>query len=116
MTWYEEFKSLLVLNNCGCGQQRSSYTPNSTAARRSWRRWPHLSCSLDSQCSSHREEEEEETTVVLPRVLIFSDVNGLKTDLTGEKNHEEKRRKERRNKKASTAKEFKHNIAHALGH
>ena len=42
-----------------CGQQQSSYTPNSTAARRNWRRRLHSSCRLDSQCSSDREEEED---------------------------------------------------------
>ena len=40
-----------------CGQRQSSYTPNSRAARRDWRRRPHSSCRLDSQCSGHREEE-----------------------------------------------------------
>ena len=43
-----------------CGQQQSSYTPNSTVARRNWRRQLHSSCILDSQCSGDREEEEEE--------------------------------------------------------
>ena len=33
-------------------------TPNSTAARRNWRRQPHSSCGLDSQCSGNQEEEE----------------------------------------------------------
>ena len=41
-----------------CGQQQYSYTPNSTAARRNWRRRPHASCRLDYQCSGDREEEE----------------------------------------------------------
>ena len=40
-----------------CGQRQSSYTPNSTAARRNWRRPPHSSCRLDSQCSGDRKEE-----------------------------------------------------------
>ena len=31
-----------------CGQRQSSYTPNSTAARRNWRRQPQSSCRLDS--------------------------------------------------------------------
>ena len=43
-----------------CGQRQSSYTPNSTAARRNWRRQAHLSCRLDSQCSDDRDEEEED--------------------------------------------------------
>ena len=42
-----------------CGQQQSTYTPNSTAARRNCRRQLHSSCGLDSQCSGDREEEEE---------------------------------------------------------
>ena len=42
-----------------CGQRQSRYTPNSTAARRNWRRRPHSSCRLDSQSSGNREEEEE---------------------------------------------------------
>ena len=43
-----------------CGQRQSSYTPNSTAAGRNWRRRTYSPCRLDSQCSSNREEEEEE--------------------------------------------------------
>ena len=39
-----------------CGQRQSSYTPNSRAVRRNWRRQLHSSCRLDSQCSSDREE------------------------------------------------------------
>jgi len=35
------------------------YTTNSTAAGRNWRRRPHSSFRLDSQCSGDREEEEE---------------------------------------------------------
>ena len=42
-----------------CGQQQSSYTSNSTAARRNWRRQLQSSCRLDSHCSGDREEEEE---------------------------------------------------------
>ena len=42
-----------------CGQQESSYTPNSTAARRNWRRRPQSSCRLDFQWSADREEEED---------------------------------------------------------
>ena len=38
-----------------CGQQQS--TPNSTAARRNWRRQLHSTCRLDSQCSGDREEK-----------------------------------------------------------
>ena len=34
------------------------YTPNSTAARRNWRRQLHSSCRQDSQCSGDWEEEE----------------------------------------------------------
>ena len=41
-----------------CGQRQSSYTSNCTAARRSWRRQPRLSCRPDSQCSFDREEED----------------------------------------------------------
>ena len=41
-----------------CGQQQSSYAPKCTAAKRNWRRRPHSSCRLDSQCSGDREEEE----------------------------------------------------------
>ena len=40
------------------GQQQLSYAPNSTAAGRNWRRQPHSSCRLESQCSGDREEEE----------------------------------------------------------
>ena len=40
------------------GQQQSSYTPDSTAAGRNWRKWPHSPCSLDFQCSGDQEEEE----------------------------------------------------------
>ena len=43
-----------------CGQWQSSYTSNSMAARRNWRRQLHSSCRLDSQCNSDRKEEEEE--------------------------------------------------------
>ena len=42
-----------------CGRRLSSYTPNSTAARRNWRRRLLSSCRLDSQCRSDREEEED---------------------------------------------------------
>ena len=38
----------------------TTYTPNSTAARRNWRKQPYSSCRLDSQCSSDREEEEQQ--------------------------------------------------------
>ena len=34
----------------------NSYTPNSTAAKRTWRRRPHSSCRLGSRCSGDREE------------------------------------------------------------
>ena len=44
-----------------CGQRQSTYTPNSTAARRNWRRRLHSSRRLDSQCSSDREEEQSVT-------------------------------------------------------
>ena len=40
------------------GQQQSSYTPDSTAAGRNWRKRPHSPCLLDFQCSGDREEEE----------------------------------------------------------
>ena len=33
-----------------CAQQQSNYTPNSVAAGRKWRRRPHSSFTLDSQC------------------------------------------------------------------
>ena len=58
-----------------CGQQQSSYTPNSMAARRNWRRRPQSSCGLDSQCSSDREEKRSimwlgpDTAKLLDRVL-----------------------------------------------
>ena len=42
------------------GQRQSSYTPNSAAARRNWRRQLHSSCRQESQCSSDREEVDEE--------------------------------------------------------
>ena len=38
-----------------CGQRQSSHTPNSTTARRNWRRRLHSSCRLDSQCNSDRD-------------------------------------------------------------
>ena len=41
------------------GQQQSSYTPNSATARRNWRRRPHSSCKLDSQCSGDPEEKKK---------------------------------------------------------
>ena len=41
------------------GQQESSYTPNSKAEGRNWRRWPHSSCRLDFQCSGDWEEEDK---------------------------------------------------------
>ena len=43
-----------------CGQRRSIYTPNSTAAGRNWRRQIHSTCRLYFQCSGDREKEEEE--------------------------------------------------------
>ena len=43
-----------------CGQRQSSYTPNSTAVMRNWRRRLHSSCRLDSQCHSDQDEEEED--------------------------------------------------------
>ena len=49
-------KSVLLLQ---CGQRQSSYTPNSTAARRrNWRRRPYSPCRLDSWCNGDREDEE----------------------------------------------------------
>ena len=48
-----------------CGQRQSSYTLNSTVARRNWRRRLQSSCRLDSQCSGDREEEEEEEVMLL---------------------------------------------------
>ena len=42
-----------------CGQRQSSYTPNSTAVRRNWKRWPPSSCKQDSQCSGDREEKKD---------------------------------------------------------
>ena len=58
-----------------CGQQQFSYTPNSTAAGRNWRRQPHSSCRLDSQCSGDREEESStlnrvKTWVVAVMVVV----------------------------------------------
>ena len=48
----------------GEGQQQSSYTPNSTAASRNWRKWPHSSCRLVLRVAAiekkKKEEEEEE--------------------------------------------------------
>ena len=52
-----------------CDQQQSSYTPNSTAARRNWRRWPLSSCRLDSECSSDGEEEERKASHALVKPL-----------------------------------------------
>ena len=46
-----------------CGQRRSSYTPNSTAARRNWRRQLHSTCRLGSQCSGDWEEGWNKLTV-----------------------------------------------------
>ena len=43
-----------------CGQQQSSYTPNSTAARRNWRRRLHSSLRLDSQCSDDRDNDDDD--------------------------------------------------------
>ena len=40
-----------------CGPQQSSYTSNSTASRRNWRRRPQSPCRLDSQCSGDRGED-----------------------------------------------------------
>ena len=60
----EDQKAEHILQRCPrrqqeqtCGQRQSRYTPNSTAARRNWRRQLHSSCRLDSQCSSDREEK-----------------------------------------------------------
>ena len=51
------------------------YTPNSTAARRNWRRRPQSSHRLDSQCSGEEEEEggeeEEEEKEDLRRVPLL---------------------------------------------
>ena len=54
-----------------CGQRQSSYTLNSTVARRNWRRRLQSSCRLDSQCSGDREEEEEEEEVMLLGCPVF---------------------------------------------
>ena len=43
---------------CAANGSYSSYTPNSTAAGRNWRRRPHSSCRPDSQCSGDRKDEE----------------------------------------------------------
>ena len=42
-----------------CGQRQAGYTPNSTSARRNWKRWPPSSCKQDSQCSGDREEKKD---------------------------------------------------------
>ena len=47
-----------------CGQRQSSYTPNSTAARRSWKRRPHSSCWLDSQCDRGEERRRRGHSVL----------------------------------------------------
>ena len=39
-------------------QEQMCYTPNSTAARRNWRRQIHSYCRLDSQCSTSSDPEE----------------------------------------------------------
>ena len=68
----EDQKAERILQRCpllqtarkACGQRQSSYTPNSTAARRNWRRQPQSSCTLDSQCSGDREEESTKAPVI----------------------------------------------------
>ena len=59
-----------------CGQQQSSYTPNSTAARRNRRRWPLSSCRLDSECSGDGEEEEEKASHALVKPLVCRAMSG----------------------------------------
>ena len=54
-------------------QQQSSYTPNSTAARRNLRRRPHSCRKLDSQCSGDREEEV--TLKLFSRSMVHSECN-----------------------------------------
>ena len=45
--------------NCVASSCPATYTPNSTAAGRNWRRRPHSSCRLDSQCSGDRDENRK---------------------------------------------------------
>ena len=61
-------KNKRVANGSPC-----SDTPNSTTARRNWRRRPHSSCRLDSQCSGDREDEEEiESNDSIPSLVRVS--------------------------------------------
>ena len=59
-----------------CGQQQSSYTSNSTAARRNGRRRPLSSCRLDSECNGDGEEEEEEASHALVKPLVCRAMSG----------------------------------------
>ena len=53
-----------------CGKQLSSYTSNSTAARRNWRRRPHSSCRVDFQCSGGRDAL---WNCVVPSATVWKD-------------------------------------------
>ena len=54
-----------------CGRQQSSYTPNSMAAKRNRKRWPHASCRLDFQRSGNDEEAAESCS---QEALAFSTI------------------------------------------
>ena len=60
-----------------CGQTLSSYTPNSTAARRNWRRRPHSACRLDSQCSGYLYRQHDKMCVQQLHTKLY----GSKKDL-----------------------------------
>jgi len=58
-----------------CGQQQYSYTTTSPAAVRNWRRQPHSTCRLDSQCSgSWQERTKKEQSTILHSLYCLENV------------------------------------------
>ena len=81
--WDRDPTSLEVRDN----SSPCSYTTNSTAASRNWRKWPHSSCKLVLRVAAiekkkKKEEEEEE-----------------KEDLGGRRRRRRRRRKKKKKKK-----------------
>ena len=59
LPWVHRYAHFCRQQEQTCGQQQSSYTLDSTAARMNWKRQQHSSCILDPQCSGDREEKED---------------------------------------------------------
>ena len=59
------------------GQQQTSYTPNSTAAGRNWRKQPHSSCRLDFSVAAIEKIEACRATRIRPRILFATRVTSL---------------------------------------